>query len=85
MAKYYTIEINGTQIGANFGNKTDVCLYIRANCLSGYIVFEKDNSSVQPRREGTAQILNLPPICNDITKQITLLLAQYDQIEGMTL
>lgn len=82
---YYTIEINGTQVGTNFENKTNVCLYIRANCLSGYRVFEKDHSSVQPQREGTAQILNLPPICNDITKDITLLLAQYDLIEGMTL
>ena len=78
MAVYYTIEINGNQIDDLFHNKIEACLYIRSNQLSNYKVFEKDDSSMKSKREGTAFIFPLAPMNNDITNDIKSILSQYE-------
>lgn len=78
MAVYYTIEIDGNQIADRFKNKTEVCLYIRSKQLSEYKVFEKDDSSMKSKRDGTALIFPLAPMSNDITNDITTILSQCD-------
>ena len=75
MAIYYQIIAPG--IETQFDSKEKVCLYIRANKISEYTVYMKDDSKMPTQRIEGGIIVPLQPMCEDITSEIKSTLAYY--------
>lgn len=79
MAIYY--EITAPGIETVFNSTEEACLYIRANKISEYTVYMKDDSQILPQRTEGSIIFPLQPMCKDITSEIKSTLAYYDKLE----
>lgn len=80
MAVYYTIDANDFDSDKRFQNKQEVCLYIRTHHLKDYNVYEKADL-IKKNRMGSANVVPLAPICNDITREIKKILDYYEDCE----
>ncbi len=79
MAIYYQITAPG--IETKFDSTEEVCLYIRANKISEYTVYKKDDTKMPSRKELGFVIGMLMPMSEDITSEIKETLAYYDELE----
>lgn len=77
MGTYYKIETENNIIKDNLYSISEVLLTIRKNKLNEYRVLKKNDSVVSAQNP----ILPLPPMCQDITKEIREQLKQYELIE----
>ena len=79
MAIYY--QITEPKIEEHFDNKEKVCLYLRANKISKYTVFMKDDATMPSFKGMGFNISSLAPMNEDITSEIKETLAYYGEME----
>lgn len=70
MAIYYQVTAPGFE--KNFDSKEKVCIYIRANKISEYAVYMKDDSKAQPKQNENGTFFPLQPMCENITSNIAV-------------
>lgn len=76
----YSIETEG-KTDNRFDTENEVCLYIRANHISEFKVYKKDDSQVKSQKVGAGIIFPLVPMCEDITSKIKSIIEFYDKPE----
>lgn len=79
--RYFEVKDLITKNTQRLSSKEECCLYIRSNKIEKFKVYEKDDSHMPSKRDGSALIFPLPPICNDVTSEIIQILATYKEME----
>lgn len=78
MAIYYQIKDNNQIFQQKFKTEVEVCLFIRANRISDYSVFRKDDSAMKGKKEGSVLLFPLAPMCDDVSDEIRSILDSYE-------